>query len=237
MIGQRKPLYIQVIDAIQQKLTTKEWDAGDKIPPEDELSEQFGVSRATLREAISYLIQRGVLERRRGIGTFVSAKIVGGLETLISVTQWIKQYGYTPGTKHVNFSTRPPTRTERQIFQNPDLDLVGEIRRVRTANDVPVMYCVDVVPKYYMPGAPEQMGESLFVYLEEHCGELITNAQSAIHVELPSAEVAKQLGVLPETPLLQLHQVHFNQGGLPILVSEDGFLANRFRLEIFRRRL
>jgi len=236
-IGQKRPLYIEVIDAVEQKLSTKEWDVGDKIPPEDELSELFGVSRATLREAISYLIQRGVLERRRGIGTFVCAKIEGGLETLISVTQWIRQYGYTPGTKHVEFVVRAPTRKERQFFRDWDLREVGEIRRVRTANEVPVMYCVDVLPVHLMPSEPQEMGESLLAYLEGQCGEYITTAQTAIYADLPSAEVAEKLEILVGTPLLQLQQIHYNQAGSPIFLSYDGFLANRFRLEIFRRRL
>ncbi|QQE79273.1 GntR family transcriptional regulator [Alicyclobacillus sp. SO9] len=236
VLGHREPLYLQVIEEIQQKLSTKEWDIGEKIPSEDELSEMFGISRATLREAVSYLIQRGVLERRRGVGTFVSTRIQGGLESLVSVTQWIEKHGYKPGTKNVEFSTRAITRKEKELLKNWDMEEVGVIRRIRTADDVPVMHCVDILPLQYMPANEADMGESLFVYLETKFREIVTTADTSIDVGHPSQGIAEKLEVLPETALLHLHQVHLNQKGFPLLISEDYFLPSRFRLEIFRRR-
>lgn len=236
MIGNKEPLYIQVIEEIQQRLTMKEWDIGDKIPSEDELSEMFGVSRTTIREAISYLIERGVLQRRRGIGTFVSAKIEGGLENLVSVTQWIQTYGYTPGARDIQVMIRDITKKEKELFGDWDIDKVGVISRIRTADDIPVMHCVDILPVQYVPEHEEDLGESLFVYLEEKFQQIMTTAKTTIDVGRPPNAIAEKLNVLSGTPMLHLHQIHFNQHGRTILISEDYFFCDRFSLEIFRRR-
>ena len=68
------PLYFQVEKIIREKIYSEELKVGDKIPTEIELGEIFNVSRTTLRQALSNLVKSGLLEIRRGDGTFVSSK-------------------------------------------------------------------------------------------------------------------------------------------------------------------
>ncbi len=234
-----QPLYIQVIAQIQEKISLGEWESGDKIPAENELAELLGVSRATLREAVSYLINKGTLQRRRGIGTFVgeTSEIQGGLETLISVTQWISQHGYQAGTRHISISKRPPTKREQNVFNDLNLDAVGEIRRIRTADGKPVLYCIDIIPEAFMPKSVEEMGESLFTYLEHTFGQVVTMARSTIEVALPSEEISQQMDSPHGTPLLRLGQIHFNQDRIPVLLSQDHFVTDRFKFEVVRHRI
>ena len=84
-----RPLYDQAYDALNRLIETGQYKPGDKLPAEGELARQLGISRPTLREAFGNLETRGVIERRHGVGTFVTAPaqgtIHGGMEELVSL--------------------------------------------------------------------------------------------------------------------------------------------------------
>ncbi|WP_028962560.1 GntR family transcriptional regulator [Sulfobacillus thermosulfidooxidans] len=234
----RLPLPRQVASAIRSRIISREWEPGDQIPSEDELAKLFAVSRATVREAVSLLSVQGYLVKKRGIGTFVAQAqaISGGLESLISITEWIERHGYQAGTSYIDMKTRVPTSNERTLFQAWDLEEVMEIHRVRTANGVPVLYCVDVMPKVFAPENSGQLDESLFQYLERKWGQVVIFAQTEIDVSQATRAMAHHLQVAQDTPLLRLRQAHFNQKSLPILWSQDHFVTDRFRFEVMRHR-
>lgn len=234
----RPLLYAEVVEQIKEKIESGLWTFGDRIPSESELAETFRVSRATLREGISYLVNKGILVRRRGIGTFVGHKeeITGGLETLVSTTQWILSHGYEPGTQDVHFISRPPSQMEKELFQTAVGGTLGEIHRVRTADGVPIMYCVDIMPTSYMPDGFNPLGESLMAYLETRLGQVITVAHSHIEVVMATRDIADRLGLTQGTPLLKLKQVHYNASMTPVFLSQDHFVPERFKFDIVRRR-
>ncbi len=234
----RLPLPRQIASAIRSRIINGHWESGDQIPPEDELARQFGVSRATIREAVALLTVQGYLIKRRGIGTFVAQAqaISGGLESLISITQWIEQHGYKPGTSYVKMSSRPPSSQEADLLSFWHLESVAEIHRVRTANGVPVLYCIDVLPASLAPETAESLDESLFQYLERQWGQVVIFARTAIEVALATPAMAHHLQIDPDTPLLRLGQAHFNQQSRPILWSRDHFVTDRFHFDVLRHR-
>src|SRR5579864_8891307 len=65
------PFYFQLAELIEQAIVSGRWDPGSRLPSEPELCEQFGLSRTTVRQALSRLEQRGLIERLKGQGTFV----------------------------------------------------------------------------------------------------------------------------------------------------------------------
>jgi len=82
----RRPLYVQAIDALTNMIETGQLKTGAQLPPEDELAKRLGISRSTLREALGHLESHGLIARRQGIGTFVSIPtgpgFFGGLQRL-----------------------------------------------------------------------------------------------------------------------------------------------------------
>ena len=66
------PQYIRIRESVRQRIQNGELNRGEKLPPEEELAASFGVSRMTLRQSLSDLIDEGLLYRKHGIGTFVA---------------------------------------------------------------------------------------------------------------------------------------------------------------------
>lgn len=93
----RIPLYIQLKDEILNKIDNNIWDIDSKIPTEMELMNKYKIGRATVRQALSILVNEGYLYKKHGIGTFIAGKKPSlGFEPLISLTFLLKQRGINP---------------------------------------------------------------------------------------------------------------------------------------------
>src|SRR4030066_429898 len=134
------PLYAQIADALLGRMQRGELAAGDRIPPERELSDMLGVNRLTLRRALRELEGRGLLRRRPGIGTFVAEpRIERQAGWLVSFTRDLHQRGFTPGARLISLETRPVDAIEAGDLRLPVSTLVYKLMRLRTMNTEPVL--------------------------------------------------------------------------------------------------
>ncbi len=120
---------------------------GTKLPNEQDLATRFGVSRATVREAVGGLVESGYLLRRHGSGTFVTLlpSRRHALDATLSYTQMIRQAGMTPGFRLLSAAVRPAGPDEADDLGVDDGTPVRVLERLRTADERPVVYSVDVI--------------------------------------------------------------------------------------------
>jgi GntR family transcriptional regulator len=232
-------LYLQVIDKIKKDIENGVYKEKQKLPSEFDLAKQLGVSRATLREALRILEEENVVIRRHGVGTFVNSKplFTSGIEQLCSVTDMIKQAGMKPGTIFLSSSVQGPTEEDIKNFHCSKNDEILCVERVRTANGEPVVYCIDKIPSKILnkPFTHEQ--ESLFNLLEKEAGRYISYAVSNIDPLGYHEKISPILECEPETALLVLKQMHFDENDEPILYSVNYFKADKFRFHVVRKRV
>jgi GntR family transcriptional regulator len=94
------PFYHQLYEILRGNILRGEWQPGDMIPPESELTEHFQVSRTTVRQVLDMLVNEGLIYRQRGRGTFVAhPTLEQGLVRIVSFTEDMRQRGFEPGTK------------------------------------------------------------------------------------------------------------------------------------------
>ncbi|WP_404409265.1 GntR family transcriptional regulator [Jeotgalibacillus malaysiensis] len=232
-------LYLQVIDRLKKDIDKGVYKEKERLPSEFELSRQLGISRATLREALRILEEENRIVRRHGVGTFVNAKPLfsSGIEQLYSVTDMIRMAGMEPGTVFLSSSVHQPTDEDINRFNcTPDDDMTI-IERVRTANGDPVVYCVDKIPSDLMPTSFTHQDRSIFSLLEESGGMYISYAVTHIEPAGYHEKVSPILGCEPETALLVLKQLHYDDKDQPILYSLNYFKADRFSFHVVRKRV
>ena len=196
--GSREPLYIMVSKRLREEMQTGIFHDKDRLPSEEQLAKMFGVSRTTVREALSALEKEGLLRRVQGVGTWITQAarlpIGTGMERVSSYTQYIRKFGCEPGTKMAQFEWVEATAKHRQDFRR-ELSRVGVLKRVRTADGEPLMLAYDVLP-------PETIGEdftligwgSLFAYLERH-GLRLSWSEVEITAVAADGELAELLEV------------------------------------------
>jgi GntR family transcriptional regulator len=232
-------LYLQVIDRLKQDIETGIYKEREKLPSEFDLAKQLGVSRATLREALRILEEENVIIRRHGVGTFVNARplFTSGIEQLNSVTNMIKQAEMKPGTIFLSSSSESPTEEDIRRFSCALEEEIVVIERVRTANGDPVVYCIDKIPKRILPDRFSHDEESIFSIIEEVTNRKITYAVAKIEPIGYHEKISPILECEPETALLVLKQMHFDELDEPVLFSVNYFKADKFSFHVLRKRI
>lgn len=239
IIHDNRPLYLKVIEKLKEDINNEKYKPRERLPSEFELSKQLGVSRATLREALRMLEDEGVIYRKHGVGTFVNPKPLfsSGIEELFSITDMIKKGKKKPGTNFLSFHVRKATKEDKSRFQNEHISELIVIERVRTANDEPVVYCLDTIPTIYM--TENDLDEefiSLFHQLEKaniHITYAVTNIEPLGYDE----KVSKILRCEDESALLVLKQMHYDKEDRPVLYSINYFRADKFQFNVLRKRV
>ncbi|WP_409305483.1 GntR family transcriptional regulator [Peribacillus sp. SCS-155] len=232
-------LYLQVIDRLKQDIEDGIYKEREKLPSEFDLAKHLGVSRATLREALRILEEEHVIVRRHGVGTFVNSKpmFTSGIEQLNSVTNMIEQAGLKPGTIFLSSSTQKPTEEDIRRFNRSFEEGIVLLERVRTANGKPVVYCVDKIPESILPDAISHSDESIFDILEKEANRHIAYAVAEIIPLGYDEKVSPVLECEPESGLLVLKQMHFDEKDEPVLYSVNYFKADAFSFHVFRKRI
>lgn len=233
-----RPLYLQVIDKIKQDIDSGVYEAGERLPSEFELSKQLGISRATLREALRILEDEGVITRRHGVGTFICTKPLfsSGIEELFSITDMIRRSNQQPGTNFLSSNVINATSKDWEKFQLEEFDDLIVVERVRTADSEPVVYCLDKIPKLYLPNYKSRNEQSLFDSLEKE-GTTISYALTHIEPLGYHEKVSEILNCDPETALLVLKQMHYDERERPILYSINYFRSDKFKFHVLRKRV
>src|SRR3954468_22798081 len=134
-------------DELLEEMTSSQLPPGTKLPTEGELATRFGVSRATVREAVTSLVEAGYVTRRRGSGSYVTERrrMPHGLDSTLSYLAMIETAGARAGMRLLAAAFEPGSQDDAAL-QLEAGDTVLAVERVRTADDRPVIYSLDRIP-------------------------------------------------------------------------------------------
>ncbi|RLL46900.1 GntR family transcriptional regulator [Oceanobacillus piezotolerans] len=231
------PRYLIVIEQIKEKINNGELEPGERLPSEMMFAKELGVSRNTLREALRILEEENIIIRKHGIGTFVNKKPVfsNGIEELFSITDMIAREGKQPGTEiHFTGFVEPHSDDigELDLKENEQVFLV---KRVRTADSSPLVYCIDKIPANLLPKGFKLNQESILGSLEKE-GIKVSYAEAQIKTISYHEEISEIMDCDKDTPLLILRQVHFDQTNRPVLYSINYFKSDQIAFNVYRKR-
>jgi Transcriptional regulators len=237
MINRRSPVpvYYQIEQYIERLIDANGLKTGDRIPSEKEFTDQFHVSRMTVRQAITDLVNKGVLVRSQGRGTFVSGqqKFEKPLNVLNGFTQDTLLRGLKPASEILNFRRlKPPDKVAGKLLLKKDHE-VFEVRRIRFADDLPVALETTYVPAALFPGfSIKEANRSLYDYVEKNCGKKIDHADQTVEATLVTSEEAKILDVPKRSPVLLIERVSSLTGGIPFELTKSLYRADRYKFVV-----
>ncbi|MCI1589001.1 GntR family transcriptional regulator [Heyndrickxia oleronia] len=157
------PLYHQVKDYLEEKIILGEWDPGYQLPTEKELSAQFQVSTITVKRAIHDLVNKGILYRQRGKGTFVSSKEDKDIYQLVSLRNEAGEDKHHPH-KSLSFKEEEAGVKIGKMLNIDAKDKVYKIHRLKIEEDTPVGIEYTYIPSSLFPGLTEKMIEDNLFY-------------------------------------------------------------------------
>ena len=150
-------LYLRIKDWLRESIEKGDYRPGERIPSEYELTQRFGVSRSTVRQAISELVLEGWLYRIQGSGTFVARpKYRQTLSRLTSFTEDMRLLGLRPRSRLLLFEIREADEKIAQTLRIPLGDEVVHIERLRFADDEPMALNTSILPLRLVPGLKKE---------------------------------------------------------------------------------
>lgn len=234
----RRPLPVALEDDLLALVQSGRFAIGSQLPAEPELAKALGVSRPTLRETIRVLEREGTLTRRRGRGTFVTGRprLRNTLDRNFGVTQLLATLGLRPGTRWVGIRHRAASALECERLRLSPGARLWAVERVRTADDRPVIFSIDLVPDAILPGplVPPLDPSSIYEYLERHRGVIIHHGVAQIKPVLADVRLSRLLKVRRGSPLLFLEQVDFADDDRPVLLSYEYHEPSAFEITVYR---
>lgn len=224
----------QIQDFILTKIHNNEYGAGDQIPTETELAEQFGASRMTVNKALCTLRDKGYLFSVRGKGTFVKKEVVQKrLNELTSFTEEMRRRGIKPVTKTIDFSyTSVGFEKEKKSLKLKASDNIYKIIRVRYNKKTPIALDVTVLNEQVV-GRIEysQMGQSLYEYLQNVKGVEISYAVQKIRAVKADEFLAENLEVPSGDPILEITSVTYDKENRPFEVVHTYHVHDTYEFE------
>jgi GntR family transcriptional regulator len=211
----REPMYQQMNDILRELLKTGEFAEGDQFLTERQIAERFRVSRPTANKVLGGMVAEGLLEFRKGVGTFVCpSRLNYDIQTLVSFTEKAKEAGKRPDTRVLQFDRLLASETEPEIADKlqvePGQELIA-ISRLRLADGVPVILEKRWVSADVFPGLTRQeLRGSFYALCRDKYSLKIAESDQTIRAVKLLGQDAKLLEVRNGSPALLVSAVGFS---------------------------
>jgi GntR family transcriptional regulator len=228
------PLYRQVFIMLRQRIVDRVYAPGDQLLREDGLAAEFGVSRATIRQAIGELVRQGFVDRKQGRGTFVlptshpplGQRFRGSLADLIAETD-------RAGVRQVEITHQSPVNQRIADVLGLDGNLATIVRRTRTVDGVLFAFTVNHLPDRYgrLMEADELRQTGLMTLLESK-GVRFASAQQSIRAELADVEVSTRLEMDFGGAVLFAERLLFDDQGNPVEFVQSWYRGDLYEYSV-----
>ncbi|HZQ17213.1 MAG TPA: GntR family transcriptional regulator [Terriglobales bacterium] len=231
------PAYQRIQNAIRQRIESGHLKSGDMVASERELARIHKVSLMTARHALAGLEREGIVERRRGSGTFVAPPRIH-FNKLMSYTEQMLARGLVPISKVIASKIVEDEEEITGRLSLPSGSKLVKIERVRHTSDEPFAVETCYLPAERFSGLTrEPLGKSsLFSLLEREYDLQLTYADEEVDATAADGRIAQLLEVPRGSPVLRIRQVIYSSNGRPVIYVVGFYRSERHSLFIRRFR-
>jgi len=231
----RAPIYQQLNQALRDLIRSGEFKVGEQFLTERQIGDKFEVSRATANKALSNLVSEGVLEFKKGVGTFVRGGILDyDLRSLVSFTEKAAAAGKTPSTQVLHLEAMiardADVDLEEKLHVRPD-EVVYYIERLRLSNGEPVILEHRYVAQRYCPDLSEKdLSGSLYATWTDKYRLEIVGADQTIRAISILGQEAALLHTEDGAAGFQVLSTGYLAGGVPLWWERTIFRGDAYEL-------
>ena len=226
------PLYYQVATRLQQQIELGVLPVGGRLENEVELADRLGVSRPTMRKAIAYLVERGMLVRRRGVGTQIVHPKVRRPVELTSLWDDLSKTARTPRTVVRSLEVGTASDAVAEALGLAAGSAVTSIERIRYADDEPLAIMHNVVPVDVCPLSQEDLEQRGLYELLRVAGHMPRIANQVVGAKAASAVEARLLADARGAPMLTMTRTAWDESGRGVEYGSHVYRANRYSFEL-----
>ncbi|GAP13376.1 transcriptional regulator [Longilinea arvoryzae] len=230
------PYYTQLKTILEEQIRQNIFRAGDHLPSHSELCDQYGVSKAVVRQALKQLEIEGLIVQRRGKLTMIAEKKIPGdlLQQLSGTYHNMTRLGYYPTTRVILNHVILATESIAKKLEIKPMDQVIELERLRFIEDEPFVFMRSYVPYDLCPKIAEidLTGKSLLDEIKREYGFVISSSKRTIEAVSARETEANLLKISRGAPLLLFNSVSFIDTGRVIGSTRALFRGDRARFDV-----
>jgi GntR family transcriptional regulator len=213
------PLHAQVEEALVKSMAEGSLSPGARLPAEDKLVERFAVSRTTIRTAIQSLVARGLVEIRRGKGTFVTQPaITQELTELTGFVEDMRALGREASARVLDRRLVAASETVARQLSLQRGAAVARIQRVRLADGIPLSFDETYLPQELGEKimADDLQNQPIFSLLEQKYATPLVEAEYRLAAVASHGTVARALGIEAGSPIFLIERTTFSANRRPV---------------------
>nr|WP_281172703.1 GntR family transcriptional regulator [Jiangella gansuensis] len=226
------PLYFQVAQHLEQLIESGAYPPGTRLDNEIMLADQLGLSRPTMRRAIEYLVDRGLLVRKRGVGTQVVQPKVRRPVELSSLYDDLRAAGKEPRTEILSFEVQEPSEVVAEALGLTTGGEVYAIRRLRYTGDEPLSIMSNFVPTELLRLDAASLAENGLYALIRNAGVNLKIATQTIGGRAARAAEARLLAENAGAPLLTMTRIAYDDTGRAVEYGSHLYRASMYTFEL-----
>ncbi len=231
----KRPLYIKIRDNIKELIETGFWKEGGLIPTEKELASSYGVSRVTIRSAISYLVKENYLVRVAGFGTTVlsSKPNLQNFTLIQSFTNEMKEMGIPFETIKAEVTEVKANKKLAEIFECSEGCKLTNLRRVRGSGEPILFSDTYLLPSIKIPNDKEILTGSLYSYLASK-DIFFSKFDEYVSAVMITDELKLLLEIENDEPVLKRKRFSYDSDNKLVEYTETFYNSNQYE---YRARL
>lgn len=226
------PLYFQIAQRIEKAILNGNLPAGARLENEVSLAERLGLSRPTIRRAIQDLVDKGLLVRRRGIGTqVVHGQVTRGVE-LTSLYEDLSRSGQKPTTKILEYKT---VKADSKIAEKLGIETGSDVlymRRLRFADNVAVSIMENWLPNEFLDISEIELSEHGLYQILRSRGITIRVAKQRIRARKASQRESTDLEIEKQASLLTMDRTAYDNSGRAVEFGHHCYRPDLYSFEV-----
>lgn len=225
------PLYYQLSQQLEAAIEQGRLAPGSLLGNEIELAARLGLSRPTVRQAIQSLVDKGLMVRRRGVGTQVVHSQVKRPLELSSLYDDLEAAGQRPATRVLCNRIEPATARIAAALAVPEGTDVHLVERLRSAHDEPMALLRNHVPAGLVDLSTERLEATGLYRIMRAAGITLHSARQNVGARLATAEEAAQLAEPEGAPLLTMERTTYDDTGRAVEFASHVYRASRYAFD------
>jgi len=226
------PLYFQIAKRLETAIADEELPAGSRLENEISIGQRFGLSRPTVRRAIQELVDKGLLVRRRGIGTqVVHGQVTRGVE-LTSLHDDLNRTGQRPATKVIHFEKSTADEQTAAALGIPDGSPVVHVVRLRLADGVPIAVLDNTLPGEFGDLGADDFAQYGLYQLMRARGITLRVAKQRIGARTATAEESRLLSLPKGAAVLTMSRTAFDNSGRAVEFGQHCYSPDLYSFEM-----
>jgi GntR family transcriptional regulator len=229
------PLHYQIADYLEDMLKRGELSQEKQVPPEEELAALFGVSRTTIRHSLEHLLNKGLLTRKQGKGTFwTEGASLLRQEKMAGINKQIFNISEKTTVRVLSKSSEEGNDEAHRFLGTPANSSLIVFKRLRSAGGEPMSYTINYLPKHYGQQIEKKhlqrmtMLETLESVVKIELGTI----EHEVEITRATVEISQLLGIRVLEPVLTIQTLVFDREKMPVEIVWTHFVENKYKFRV-----